>query len=246
MAATTKILLVPVATIGCGKTTTAQTLVNVAPHVFGSVANDDMPSGASGRRRFFRTGLNELVEHNVVILDKNNHQYRERTMVFDELAKHRADFLSDDVRLKVICLSFVKGNPREPTLWKTTTTRVIERGDNHQSIKANKDGPGVVYRIMGGFAKRFEPIDKMKKPDNLFDLVIQLEVEGDSSLRNARKILKVLSERFPEVVSMYPSDEEWKQAFTKALNYTPDHTKLIRKRAGAQTTSRKEKNVSQN
>ncbi|EHL01246.1 hypothetical protein M7I_2789 [Glarea lozoyensis 74030] len=78
------VILVPIATLGCGKTTIALALA----HLFGwgHVQNDNI-TGKGRPPRFTREVLNLLADHPVVFADRNNAQRHERTQL--SLAKIR-------------------------------------------------------------------------------------------------------------------------------------------------------------
>lgn len=70
-------LLIPIAAVGCGKTTLGK-LMSQAFH-FGHVQNDDL-NGKNKRTIFVERCLNAIALHtNVVYADKNNHKREHRT-----------------------------------------------------------------------------------------------------------------------------------------------------------------------
>lgn len=240
----TKFVIVPVATIGCGKTTTSQTLVNIYKDTWELVTNDDIPNGKNAKIIFIKKGLEALKEKKVVIFDRNNHQYRERQQIFDDFSKVRDDYISHDTNVQFICLNFVSDATDDNELWNTTVKRVFERGDNHQSIKAKSEA-SKVKGIMSGFVKRFQLVVADKNPDSKFDLIIDLDPSGEkSSLNNSKKILTALNEKYPVLVDKVPSDKILEDSFTFALNYKPTFTKIIGKSPN-QNGNNKSKQVKQ-
>lgn len=130
------------------------------------------------------------------------------------------------MELKCIYLSWFLGRGIEQNddekLWDVTTKRVLERGDNHQTIAADSIERGKLIAIMKGFVNRFEPVDTNNEPDSLFDDVIKLESVGtDSSRKNLEVIINHLHEKYPEIVPTLPTKEEMDAAFEKALKYKP-------------------------
>jgi len=231
----TKFVIIPVATIGCGKTTTAQSLVNIYNDTWAMVSNDDIPSGKSAKSLFVKKSLELLATKRVVILDRNNHQYRERQQIFDDFNAFRDDYISHDTPVQFICLNFVPDEVSNDELWDTTVKRVFARGDNHQSIKASTES-AKVRGIMSGFVKRFQPVVAEKEPDSKFDMIIDLDPSGkDSSLHNSKKILSMLQEKYPMLVNDLPSDEELSSGFKKALEYKPSFNKFIGKNPSQET-----------
>lgn len=220
-----KYVLVTVATIGCGKTTTATGITNLFPDLIGHVQNDNM---GSGKYNLIKAALEVLKTKNIVIVDKNNHKFSERQSLFQMF-----DELNDYIpkkKLKFICLNFLQSSPTDnKQLWDLTTKRIINRGDNHQSIKASSDGIKNAEGIMKGFIKRFQPLDSAKLPDSLFDLVINLDVTTpDSSLKNMKKIVSVFNEKCKDIVLPNPTDQQFLEAFEAAKNYKPTFNKSMK------------------
>ncbi|KAH3679808.1 hypothetical protein WICPIJ_008508 [Wickerhamomyces pijperi] len=228
-----RFIFVPVATVGCGKTTTALTLTHLFADQFGIVINDNISK--QNKAAFFKQPLEILKQKKAVFMDRNNHQYRERKQIFDEISKCRDDYLPYDTNVQFIALNFVTDDLDEAELWRTTTQRVFERGDNHQSIKVATDGKKVAESIMSGFIKRFQPINTAKEPDCAFDLVIDMKVSssGDSSLENAKLIVEQIHSKYPVLIPELPTTQQIDAAFSKALNYKPTFTKMMGNGGGA-------------
>jgi tRNA ligase len=81
-----KILILPVAIIGSGKTTLAKVLSDICPLSFCHVQSDNMPRKFTAKH-FQKHVLAAFEKHEVVFADKNNHlrMHRERlTQAFVE------------------------------------------------------------------------------------------------------------------------------------------------------------------
>lgn len=224
----TKFLFFPIATIGCGKTTTALTILNLFPGIWGHVQNDNITG--KDKSLLMKKSLELLSQDGIkaVITDRNNHQYRERKQLFEWFADLKEKYMPYDCNVKIIALSFLPNEDIKATT-DLTIQRVLARGDRHQSIKAASDGEKKVLGIMKGFLRRFQPVVSERDPDNLFDLIINLDVQcKDSSLINAKTILEVLNQKYPVLVPEVPSSEAISDAFAKSLEYTPVITKVIR------------------
>ncbi|CDO96069.1 unnamed protein product [Kluyveromyces dobzhanskii CBS 2104] len=220
----TKFLLVPIATIGCGKTTVALTLNNLFPESWGHVQNDNI---TSNRTDYIKKALELFKEgKQFVIADKNNHQFRERGDIFEWIGQFRDTYIPYNCNLQVIALCFV--NEVSNDMKDLTIERVLKRGDNHQSIKSESDGQQKAVKIMQGFMNRFQPFDSSKHPDDKFDFGVDLEVANNSSLKNAVTILKKLKSHYGDVIPQVPDDMKLQEAFEKALNYKPVVKKLIK------------------
>ncbi|SCW04413.1 LAFE_0H12970g1_1 [Lachancea fermentati] len=224
----TKFLFFPIATIGCGKTTTALTLTNLFPNSWGHVQNDDITG--KDKKMLMKKSLELLAKDGMkaVIVDRNNHQFRERRQLFEWFEELKEDYLPYDCNVKIIALSFF---PYEEisSVYELAVKRVLERGDNHQSIKASAKGEKKVLGIMRGFVDRYQPVVQEKSPDNQFDLVIQLNVrEKDSSLSNAENILRELHRHYPILIPQLPTHATIREALHKSLQYRPSVTKIVK------------------
>lgn len=289
-----KYVLVPVATIGCGKTTVSRTLVELCG--WGHVQNDDLLKYPRFNQRLERTclqylmgdkdcldpkNINAVIEKqmkerkkfpndnpysnvkeenvrrngdkpldrcNVIIADRNFHMKRERKEFFAGMDDLKKDYLTNDgeyieiggkkVRVKYVyrfvCLNFIPnidGGVNNSKLQELTKRRVLARGDNHQSIKADSQGQQKAEMIMNGFVKRFQPVDRLSQPDSRFHHTIQLYVdEENSSKNNVLRILDLLKLKYPDLFEdgKVFTENEINTAFEKALTYVPTITKVVK------------------
>jgi tRNA ligase len=208
-------ILVPIATIGCGKTTVAVALTRL----FGwaHVQNDNITGKANRPKQFAQLITGKLLEHPVCIADRNNHQKRERTQLFDDITPVIPS-------AKFIALHYVHDPKDEmlPEIRRATRRRVLDRGDNHQTIRAETKGEKEILGIMEGFLLRFEPLDRNANPDDGFDEVIDLDVSADSQ-ENLEVVVRALHESFPKLVPEVPSATQLQDAIEYALNeYSPN------------------------
>ena len=209
------IVLIPVASIGCGKTTVAVALTKLFD--WGHVQNDNI-TGKSGRPKQFAIQVcNALASHPAMIADRNNHQRREREQLINDVSKVVPD-------AKFIALQYIHEPKPDmlPTIREVTRDRVLSRGDNHQTIQAGSKSPGEIIDIMEGFLKRFEAVNTNTKPDDAFDEVINLDIAA-SSRENLATILNALAASFPKLIPDEPTTEDLDRAIDAALNdYQPD------------------------
>lgn len=233
-----KYVLVPISTIGCGKTTTFFTLTDLFPD-WGHVQNDDI--GKSSRQKLVDRTLAMLRQFNVVFSDRNNHQIRERAQFMKQMSDYRSKYLPSNVIVKIIAVNFVPHGTSEQELWKLTHERVLKRGDNHQSIKFAAD-QALAESVMDGFITRFQPLNTEREPDSLFDHVIDLKLSEDSSLENAKIILSELRSLVDFEIKAV-SDDEFAASFQKALKYTPLFTKSFGNSKPAEKSAPKQKQV---
>ncbi|CAI7572191.1 unnamed protein product [Penicillium pancosmium] len=204
------VILAPIASLGCGKTTVALALV----HLFGwgHVQNDNIPKQKNKPKQFAFQITNELSTAPVVIADRNTHQRREREQLFNDVRPVLRD-------AKFVALHYVhepKGDLL-PSIKEVTRKRVLDRGDNHQTIRAGTKDSHEIIGIMDGFLSRFEGINTNRHPDDAFDLVIDLDVCG-SSRENLETIVRAMHDAYPILVPELPSAEDLDAAIEKAMN----------------------------
>lgn len=224
------VVLVPVASIGCGKTTVARALAKLFD--FGHVQNDDI-EGQKGRPKKFALAItNALAQHKAVIADRNNHQQRERKQIFDDVGTVVRD-------AQFVALHYVH-EPKDRMLAeirKVTRKRVLDRGDNHQTIHADTKTHEEIAGIMEGFLKRFEGVDTHHDPDSNFDEVINLDVTA-SSLENLDTVINHLYNSYPKLLGdTMPSHQDVEEAITWALQ----NTVSLKHDLSFMTTDRKKK-----
>lgn len=208
----TKFALVPVATIGCGKTTIFNTLVSLYPSEIGHIQNDNL--GKKAKKQLVSRCLQELAQgKQIVCVDKNNHERMHRVKLFADIAQLKQDYLGSSTSLKVIALDFTSSLTRDE-LNTLTLDRIAKRGNNHQMIKFD-DNESEVKRILNQFTKSLQQLDTSREPDMLFDEVISLDPRA-GSLKCATTIIKRLREIWPELPVR--SIGELDEAFDKALN----------------------------
>ncbi|TGZ83017.1 tRNA ligase [Ascodesmis nigricans] len=214
-----KFVLVPVASIGCGKTTVAYALTNLFN--WGHRQNDNIPSGKGPKARKFADFCSaDLIHHPAVIADRNNHQKREREQLINDISDHvpEARFIA----LHYVHYDDFDDEALHDRIRKATRERVFARGDNHQTINASSDDQSKIIGIMEGFMERFQPIDREEKPDNAFDLVIDIDPVADSR-QNLETIVKELHKHYPKLVPEIPSPEKLDNAIRAAFEeYRPD------------------------
>ncbi len=204
------VILVPIATIGCGKTTIALALT----HLFnwGHVQNDNI-TGKSRPPRFTQEVLDQLKEAPVVYADRNNAQKHERTQIISYV--HRQHPFA-----RLVALNFVHSTQTLDKIREVTRERVFSRGDNHQTIQASTD-PNKVVGIMEGFIHRFEAFEPLKAPDDAFDAAIDLDPTLDSR-HNLETVISQLHDIYPKLFTDMPTSDDLDEAINLALSeYKP-------------------------
>lgn len=214
------VILCPIATIGCGKTTLALAL----GHLFGwgHVQNDNI-SGKGRPPRFVKEILDQLQDHAAVFADRNNAQRHERKQLI-------TDVKLQHVNAKIVCLNFRHEEDSIDEIRRVTQKRVIDRGDNHQTIHAATDKDKFLG-VMEGFISRFEPCNPYARPDDGFDTVIELDPTAGSR-QNLETTVTKLHELFPNLIREVITSEELDGAIEFAMGYKPDFKHSIPDRGG--------------
>ncbi|KAI1365532.1 RNA ligase-domain-containing protein [Xylaria arbuscula] len=221
------VVLVPIATIGCGKTTVGIALT----HLFGwGIVQNDNIQGKNRPTRMTEAVLALLMQHPVVISDRNNSERREREQIIkDVLIQHKS--------ARLVALNFVHGNIDD--VRRVTRERVLKRGDNHQTIQAASDENKVIG-IMENFISRFQPCDPENWPDDGFDFVIDLDPAQGSRV-NVEKVVIELHKRYPSLIQDMPSVEDMDEAVKRAIEeYSPEIKHKIPDRTSKKDQKRQE------
>ncbi|KAF2276124.1 tRNA ligase-like protein [Westerdykella ornata] len=235
---TKNVVLVPVATIGCGKTTVALALVKLFG--WGHFQNDNVKAKKGRAQIFADTVATMLVSNPVVIADRNNHQKREREQLITDVSKAAPD-------ARFVALHYVHDRENYDDIRNATRDRVLARGDNHQTIQAASKNPGEIIEIMEGFMHRFQPVDTSEAPDDQFDFVINIDPTV-SSRENLEVVITNLYEKYPALFKdrEMPNDMELDAAIDWAMNeYNPDF-KMDLSRGGGKQGQRQASNKRQN
>ncbi|KAG5930643.1 hypothetical protein E4U42_002453 [Claviceps africana] len=203
------IILCPIATIGCGKTTLALALT----HLFGwgHIQNDNI-SGKGRPPRFVRAVLDELQNHPVVFADRNNAARKERRQLITDVKLQHPT-------VKIVCLNFRHDEGSIDKIKSITQARVLARGDNHQTIHAASDKNKFIG-VMDGFINRFESCTPYSNPDSGFDLIIDLDARNGTR-QNLETTVHRLHQHFPCLIEKVPDSERYKAAMEAALDYRP-------------------------
>ena len=211
-AVTKEVVLVPAATIGCGKTTVALALCKLFD--WGHVQNDNITVKKGKPQAFATACVNALAATPAMIADRNNHQKRERQQLLSDVSKIVPN-------AKFVALHFVHDDYNR--VREVTRERVLTRGDNHQTIHASK-GQEEIIGIMEGFLHRFEPVNPESPPDDGFDLVIDLD-PGASSRDNLETVVSKMYVEYPALFGSQemPTPDDMDLAIDAAMkDYTVD------------------------
>lgn len=211
---TRDVVLLPVATIGCGKTTVALALCKLFN--WGHVQNDNITAKRGKPQAFAAACTNSLQERPAMIADRNNHQRRERAQLIDDVSKVVP-------HARFVALHFVHDRQNYDNIRTALRQRVLSRGDNHQTIHTSK-GAEEIIGIMEGFMHRFERVKADVPPDDGFDLIIDLDPIA-SSRENLETVVCRMYSEYPKLFDGQdmPTSEDMDSAVQAALSeYTVD------------------------
>ncbi|PHH92075.1 hypothetical protein CDD83_9101 [Cordyceps sp. RAO-2017] len=222
------VILCPIATIGCGKTTIALALTKLFG--WGHVQNDNI-TGKGRPPRFTAAVFEELQKQPVAFADRNNAWRHERGQLID-------DVKAQSPTAKLVCLNFRHDEDSMDEIRRITRERVLARGDNHQTIHAATDGQKFLG-VMESFISRFEPCNPYARPDDGFDAVIDLDPTAGSR-KNVEVVITRLHKHFPNLVKQMPSPAQLDAAIEEAMVYKPSLRHDIPSRANGQRREQKQ------
>ncbi|KAI0674682.1 RNA ligase-domain-containing protein [Trametes maxima] len=183
-----KVIIVPVAVPGVGKTSVAVALSYLFG--FGHVQSDDIQAKKPAPV-FIRKVTEALGAHRVVIADKNNHLRQHR----DQL---REAARALDPPAKLLALSWASELPISK-IHRVCVDRIVERGDRHQSLVADAQGKSH-EQILWQFIKKSEDL-----ADDEADAVVPMDIEEgleDALTRAVDACVKYLGVEKPDQEKM--------------------------------------------
>lgn len=206
----TKTLLVPIATPGCGKTSVALVLTRLFG--FGHIQNDNITVKKGAPKVFIAEIKKALKQTDVVIADKNNHEFQHRSLILPAIKKEFA-------HCRFVAMYFPHEEPLSE-VFAITNRRVKERGDNHQSLTpVNPDLDNIMWR----FLKAFDPLDSNSGDDGLFDEVIQLPIANSIEAN-----VKICIDRLVPLLGLKrPTDQNVTEALAILDDYKPSIRKVV-------------------
>ncbi|KAJ2851317.1 trna ligase [Coemansia brasiliensis] len=216
MSGETKVLLVPVATIGCGKTTVSLALSRLFG--FGHVQNDNITVKKNPRGAFHNAILKQFDHHDFVIADRNNHLWVLRETLTSTVR-------SEIVNCRIVALYWTHENASAEDILAHNIDRVVSRGESHQSLTPGR-APDF-RKIMRNFVTSFTPLDLETPSDSLIEDVIELDPLADSAT-NLKTAIDALCNMFPDMLKR-PSEKEVEQALEHALAFKPTIQKVVGK-----------------
>ncbi|KAG0057672.1 hypothetical protein BGZ83_005611 [Gryganskiella cystojenkinii] len=198
-------VIVPIATIGCGKTTVSVSLSKL----FGwtHVSSDDFQHiRKSPGQKFLKEIVNQLRRHTVVIADRNNHEYLHREKLMNAV-------LEEFPKTRFVALYWSHDDLPTSKIHELEVERVKNRGSNHQNLTPQYC-PEYEY-VINTFLKSFNPLNPMIPPDSKFSNVVESKF-GEESLIFVKRIVQEFA--IPTLGAgglgnhSIPSDEEIEEA----------------------------------
>ncbi|KAH3669184.1 hypothetical protein WICMUC_005023 [Wickerhamomyces mucosus] len=197
-----KYVIIPVSTVGCGKTEINICLNKLLP---GSkiVKNSDYSHSSS----FYSACVHALLLDgiNVVILNKNNHRSFHRSQVLSAFQKA----LGDNYDIKYICLDYLSDTDQTSSNFKDIAKSSISRRSGKEgNISGNEYSDAKVASIIDHFTKDFQKLDISSETNESFDLVLKLKPFEPEYHNNLKKISKELNETYPDLLPSIPDDKK--------------------------------------
>ncbi|KAJ3987032.1 RNA ligase [Lentinula detonsa] len=197
-----KTLIVPVAIPGCGKTTVSVALAHIFG--FGHTQSDDVH--VKKPAPVFLKNVQKLLEsHDVVIADKNNHLRQHRTQL-RELAQQ----MQPSARL--LALNWCLASYPQSTVHRICGDRVLARGDNHQTLRADVSKSRAHEDVVWMFITGTEELAPAE-----VDTIIDMDLEENFVSAVNRAVEGICKElELPK-----PSPEKIAEGIEKATGYRP-------------------------
>ncbi|KAJ3152726.1 hypothetical protein HDU86_005481 [Geranomyces michiganensis] len=167
-----KTLVIPVATIGVGKTLLGRTLTHLFPTLVGQIQNDDI-TAKKAAQVFERKIMEEFENKDIVYADKNNHLFQHRQSISTSFKERYPG--GTIVALDWQVEQAVKEMGMNGIL-DFTERRVVQRGENHQSLTPARTAD--VRAVIRMFLSQRDPLDVRREADALIDKVIPLTLRG--------------------------------------------------------------------
>ncbi|KAG0280972.1 hypothetical protein BGZ95_007647 [Linnemannia exigua] len=172
-------VIIPIATIGCGKTTVSVALTKLFG--WGHISSDDFHHyRKTSGQQFMKAVVKSLKDHTVVIADRNNHEFSHRQRIMETV---KAVY----PKTRFVALYWSHEETPINTVREMEIERVKNRGSNHQSMTP-EFCPEYEF-IIQRFLRTFEPLNPMVAPDSGFSYVIE-NTPGEESLAIVERVIK--------------------------------------------------------
>jgi tRNA ligase len=202
-----KSLILPIGTIGIGKTTLGRTLLNLFPDKVFHVQNDNITQKRASHI-FESQILDAFQTYDIVYADRNNHLFPMRKSVCEAFKKVYPKGI-------IYALDWGVDSIDKKSLLDLTIQRVEKRGENHQSLTPGRNKN--YHKVLSGFIYHRDPITLNNPADSLIDYVIKFNI--NSTVSENITILCTHMHLTPP--------NEINQALEKALDYKETIIKTI-------------------
>ncbi|KAF9972934.1 hypothetical protein BGZ73_003878 [Actinomortierella ambigua] len=174
-------LIIPIATIGCGKTTTSVALAELLG--WAHVSSDDFNHfSRNAGQRFMKEVVHQLCTNDVVIADRNNHQFMHRERLMQTVRETWP-------KTRFVALYWSHRGKSTQQIIDEAADRVRLRGNNHQ-VMTPEYCPDYLD-IIETFVRTFQPLNPLIPPDNGFHQVIEVQL-GDSTRSVVQQVVDEL------------------------------------------------------
>ncbi|KAJ2838993.1 trna ligase [Coemansia erecta] len=210
----TKVLLMPVASIGCGKTTISMALSRLFG--FGHIQSDNTVGKKNSRGLFHEAILDEFGGTSFVIADRTNHISFQRKSLTSAIQ-------TELVNCQIVALYWAHDKSMMQSILDKNVERVTARGEAHQVF--NPNNLPEFHHIMNGYIRAFAPLDLESESDKLINDVIELDSLADSAA-NLQVAIEALCKMFPDTLKL-PSESEVNEALEYALAFKPEIQEVV-------------------
>ncbi|KAI8911065.1 RNA ligase-domain-containing protein [Gorgonomyces haynaldii] len=204
-----KMLIIPVATIGSGKTTLARSLSLLYPEM-GHIQNDNM-TGKRVAHSFIQAIVQAFETKSIVFADRNNHMKKHR----EQLCEMFRSYYPEGT---IVCLNWniEKYDPKRVV--QETVKRVIARGENHQSLTPQNDS---FKRVINDFVYHRHPVDPQSESE--LDIVVEMDLFKDTliHLKNVCQTLQFEDKSDQEILKAIETAKSWKETVKKHVKEAP-------------------------
>ena len=224
-----KTLIVPIAVPGSGKTA----LFVALSHLFGwaHTQSDDVQTKRTGPG-FLKNVEKELLAHDVVLADRNNHLIKHRDELVDIVRRISNPQRGSVGRVRLCAIVWdIAGLPHSE-IQALCSKRMIDRGDRHQCLRIETPGKFEYDVILTRFIKETQPFRGAQSgegsvgvSDDQFDEVVRLDIHDPMKV----SLQRVLKHLCPVLGLSMPTDELISEAIDVAMHYRPSVRKPLPK-----------------
>ncbi|RDB18587.1 tRNA ligase 1 [Hypsizygus marmoreus] len=197
-----KTIIVPVAIPGCGKTAVSVALAHIFG--FGHTQSDDVQAKKAAPV-FIQNVRTLLQKHDVVIADKNNH-LRQHRQALREVAQKNGK------PTRLLALNWTIGDRPQATVHRICGDRILERGENHQTLRADATAAKSHEDVIWMFINTTEELTSSE-----VDAVVDMDME-----EGLEEAVRRAVDGCVRVIGLKrPSDEKIAEALEVVRGYKP-------------------------